>query len=58
MSVRRQDSGYYVVPVDRRPHSIDFMFKDTNLMKAGKEDCDTELMCGYPIYSSRWLGWK
>ncbi|XP_037808190.1 endoplasmic reticulum metallopeptidase 1 [Lucilia sericata] len=58
MTVRRNDSGYYVVPVDRRPHTIDFMFKNQNLEKSGKADCDTELMCGYPIYSSRWLGWK
>ncbi|XP_037954986.1 endoplasmic reticulum metallopeptidase 1 [Teleopsis dalmanni] len=58
MSVRRSDSGFYVVPVDRRPHSIDEMFDNTNLTKSNKADCDRELMCGYPIYSSRWLGWK
>lgn len=59
MSIRRQDSGYYVVPVDRRPHSVDdVLFANSNLTKAGKEDCDTELLCGYPIYSTRWLNWK
>lgn len=58
MSVRRQDAGYYVVPIDRRPHEIDFMFENTNLKKSNGSDCETELMCGYPIYSSRWLGWK
>ncbi|XP_059226147.1 endoplasmic reticulum metallopeptidase 1 [Stomoxys calcitrans] len=59
MSIRRQDSGYYVVPVDRHPHSIDFMFENSNLTKASRhEDCEKEIQCGFPIYSTRWLGWR
>ncbi|XP_075168832.1 endoplasmic reticulum metallopeptidase 1 [Haematobia irritans] len=59
MTVRREDSGYYVVPVDRHPHSIDYMFENSNLTKASRNpDCEEELQCGFPIYSTRWLGWK
>lgn len=59
MSVRYSDSGYYVVPVDRHPHSVDYMFENMNTTVTDKPvNCETELMCGYPIYSSRWLGWR
>lgn len=60
MSVRYNDSGYYVVPVDRHPHSVDYLFENMNLTKSSRlgVSCDTELMCGYPIYSTRWLGWR
>ncbi|XP_005177919.1 endoplasmic reticulum metallopeptidase 1 [Musca domestica] len=59
MSIRREDSGFYVVPVDRHPHSIDFMFENSNLTKANHaEDCEKEVQCGFPIYSTRWLGWR
>ncbi|XP_011190306.1 endoplasmic reticulum metallopeptidase 1 [Zeugodacus cucurbitae] len=59
MSVRHRDSGYYVVPVDRHPHSVDYMFENVNATDtADSANCETELMCGYPIYSSRWLGWR
>ncbi|XP_036332214.1 endoplasmic reticulum metallopeptidase 1-like, partial [Rhagoletis pomonella] len=60
MSVRFNDSGYYVVPVDRRPHSIDYLFENINASKSSQLgiDCDTEVMCGYPIYSTRWLGYR
>ncbi|XP_055917041.1 endoplasmic reticulum metallopeptidase 1 isoform X2 [Eupeodes corollae] len=59
MTVRREDSGYYVVPVDRKPHSLDEFFSNSNLTKASRtEDCETELMCGFPIYNARWLGYK
>ncbi|XP_026840670.1 endoplasmic reticulum metallopeptidase 1 isoform X1 [Drosophila persimilis] len=55
-TVNHTDSGYFVVPVDRRPHTLDdILFDNTNYSKAEPIDCDSEIMCGYPIYSSRWL---
>ncbi|KAI9578035.1 hypothetical protein GQX74_013929 [Glossina fuscipes] len=58
MVVKYEDFGFYVVPVDRRPQSIDFMFQETNFTKSDANFCETEIMCGFPIYSSRWLEWR
>uniref|UniRef100_A0A1B0BKI4 FXNA-like protease n=1 Tax=Glossina palpalis gambiensis TaxID=67801 RepID=A0A1B0BKI4_9MUSC len=58
MLVKYEDFGFYVVPVDRRPQSIDFMFQETNFTKSDANFCETEIMCGFPIYSSRWLEWR
>ncbi|KAH8270873.1 hypothetical protein KR018_010625, partial [Drosophila ironensis] len=55
-TVSHTDSGYFVLPVDRRPHTVDdILFDNTNYTKAERMSCDSEIMCGYPIYSSRWL---
>jgi len=55
-TVSHKDSGYFVLPVDRRPHTVDdILFENTNFTKSERIDCDSELMCGFPIYSSRWL---
>lgn len=55
-SVNRTDSGYYVLPVDRHPDSLDsILFENTNYTKADRSDCETEIMCGFPIYSTRWM---
>lgn len=59
-TVRREDSGYYIVPVDRNPDSLDDFLLTTNLTRisSDNDDCESEVMCGYPIYNTRWLGWK
>ncbi|ALC42477.1 CG9416 [Drosophila busckii] len=55
-TINRTDSGYYVFPVDRHYDSVDsVLFDGTNYTKADRSDCNTELMCGFPIYSTRWL---
>ncbi|XP_002005478.2 endoplasmic reticulum metallopeptidase 1 [Drosophila mojavensis] len=55
-SVNHTDSGYFVMPVDRHPNSVEsILFEGTNLTKADRSTCDTEIMCGFPIYSSRWV---
>ncbi|XP_030378121.1 endoplasmic reticulum metallopeptidase 1 [Scaptodrosophila lebanonensis] len=55
-TVNHTDSGYFVLPVDRRPTSVDdILFENTNYTRADRADCETEIMCGFPIYSSRWL---
>ncbi|EDW72283.1 uncharacterized protein Dwil_GK20800 [Drosophila willistoni] len=55
-SINRTDSGYFVQPVDRRPTSVnEALFTNTNYTKSENIDCDSEIMCGFPIYSSRWL---
>lgn len=55
-SINHTDSGFYVLPVDRHPDSVDsILFENTNYTKADRSECETEIMCGYPIYSSRWV---
>ncbi|XP_067630291.1 endoplasmic reticulum metallopeptidase 1 [Eurosta solidaginis] len=60
MTVRYGDAGFYVVPVDRHPHTLDDILENLNITKSIKEEvnCENAVMCGYPIYSSRWLGWR
>lgn len=58
MTIRKEDSGYYIVPVDRKPDSLNDFFSASNLSRSTEDDCATEVMCGFPIYNSRWLGWK
>ncbi|XP_073847635.1 endoplasmic reticulum metallopeptidase 1-like [Musca autumnalis] len=57
--VIKNDTGFYVQPVDSRPYSLD----DTTLKNAlpqswTDEECETEMFCGLPLYSSRWMNWK
>ncbi|KAH8300216.1 hypothetical protein KR044_011587, partial [Drosophila immigrans] len=55
-TVNHTDSGYYVMPVDRHPNSLDsILFENTDYVKANRSECDTEIMCGFPIYSTRWV---
>ncbi|XP_061401283.1 endoplasmic reticulum metallopeptidase 1 [Musca vetustissima] len=56
--VIKNDTGFYVQPVDTRPYSLD----DTTLANAlpqswTDEECATEMFCGLPLYSSRWRNW-
>ncbi|EDW01024.1 endoplasmic reticulum metallopeptidase 1 isoform X1 [Drosophila grimshawi] len=55
-TVNHTDAGYYVMPVDRHPKSLDnILFDGSNYSKADRSSCETEIMCGFPIYSSRWI---
>jgi len=55
----KQDSGYYIQPVDTRLHELD----DTTFKNAEPESwtaatCAAEPYCGLPLYSGRWIEWK
>uniref|UniRef100_A0A1A9W2G7 FXNA-like protease n=1 Tax=Glossina brevipalpis TaxID=37001 RepID=A0A1A9W2G7_9MUSC len=35
-----------------------FFVVEMNFTKLNEDFCETEIMCGYPIFSSRWLEWR
>lgn len=55
----KNDTGFYVQPVDTRPNSLeDSVFQNALPSSWIKEECDEEIFCGLPLYSSRWMDWK
>lgn len=57
--VVKNDTGFYVQPVDTRPYSLDDSTLKNALPQAWTdEQCETEIFCGLPLYSSRWMNWK
>ncbi|XP_017474395.1 PREDICTED: endoplasmic reticulum metallopeptidase 1-like isoform X2 [Rhagoletis zephyria] len=57
--VYRNESGYYVQPVDRRINTLEnIIFQNAEPKSAIEADCAAEIFCGLPLYNSRWLNWK
>ncbi|CAD7014588.1 unnamed protein product [Ceratitis capitata] len=57
--VYRNESGFYVQPVDRRSDTLKkSVFQNAEPKSVLEEDCNTELLCGLPLYNSRWRDWK
>uniref|UniRef100_A0A1A9ZGV6 Uncharacterized protein n=1 Tax=Glossina pallidipes TaxID=7398 RepID=A0A1A9ZGV6_GLOPL len=52
--IRRTETGYFMLPQDRRARSIIQKFGYTELAQSIKTDCDTEMLCGLPLYNHRW----
>ncbi|CAG2053482.1 unnamed protein product, partial [Timema podura] len=53
-SVRLQDSGYFLFPLDRHsPDSVAQLIPEVSNARNVADDCDTELFCGLPVSSAR-----
>ncbi|XP_034106704.1 endoplasmic reticulum metallopeptidase 1 isoform X1 [Drosophila albomicans] len=53
-NVRRTDSGYFIMPQDRRTYSVKNKVVNMTLAKSVKDDCQKEMLCGLPLYNMRW----
>ncbi|XP_055917039.1 endoplasmic reticulum metallopeptidase 1 [Eupeodes corollae] len=57
--VARNESGYYVQPVDPRDVNLDdSVFKGAMPLSYTQENCHNELYCGLPLSSTRWKDWN
>ncbi|XP_034654193.1 endoplasmic reticulum metallopeptidase 1 [Drosophila subobscura] len=55
----KQDSGFYIQPVDTRLGELDdSTFKNREPSSWTEATCAAEPFCGLPIYSGRWIDWK
>ncbi|XP_017147750.1 endoplasmic reticulum metallopeptidase 1 isoform X5 [Drosophila miranda] len=52
--VRRQESGYFIMPQDRRTYSVKHDVINMTLAQKIGDDCQKEMMCGLPLYNQRW----
>nr|CAD7394429.1 unnamed protein product [Timema cristinae] len=53
-SVRLQDSGYFLFPLDRHsPDSVAQLIPEVSNARNVVDDCHTELFCGLPVSSAR-----
>nr|CAD7589286.1 unnamed protein product [Timema genevievae] len=53
-SVRLQDSGYFLFPLDRHsPDSVAQLIPEVSNARNVADDCNTELFCGLPVSSAR-----
>nr|CAD7456655.1 unnamed protein product [Timema tahoe] len=53
-SVRLQDSGYFLFPLDRHsPDSVSQLIPEVSNARNVADDCNTELFCGLPVSSAR-----
>ncbi|KAL5289346.1 hypothetical protein ACFFRR_009469 [Megaselia abdita] len=53
-TIRKQDSGYYILPQDRRTYSVDKYISRAEKSRSLNHDCETEVFCGLPLYNHRW----
>ncbi|XP_068145512.1 endoplasmic reticulum metallopeptidase 1 [Drosophila tropicalis] len=53
-NVRRQESGYFIMPQDRRTYSVKHNVINMTLAQSAHEDCLKETMCGLPLHNQRW----
>uniref|UniRef100_A0A1I8P5N1 FXNA-like protease n=1 Tax=Stomoxys calcitrans TaxID=35570 RepID=A0A1I8P5N1_STOCA len=57
--VVKNDTGFYIQPVDTRPYSLDdTTLKDALPQSWTDEQCASETFCGLPLYNTRWMDWK
>ncbi|KMY95074.1 endoplasmic reticulum metallopeptidase 1 isoform X1 [Drosophila simulans] len=52
--VRRQESGYFIMPQDRRTYTVKNAVINMTLAQRIGSDCDKEINCGLPLYNQRW----
>ncbi|XP_067630290.1 endoplasmic reticulum metallopeptidase 1 isoform X2 [Eurosta solidaginis] len=53
-AVRRVETGYFILPQDRRTYSVKNDLLNMSLAQNLNKDCDEEMMCGLPLYNHRW----
>uniref|UniRef100_A0A1A9W2G4 FXNA-like protease n=1 Tax=Glossina brevipalpis TaxID=37001 RepID=A0A1A9W2G4_9MUSC len=53
-NIRRRETGYFMLPQDRRTHSIIKKFDYNAPIQSVKTDCAKEMLCGLPLYNHRW----
>lgn len=51
--LRRHDSGYFVITLDRRTNEVGKVVPEVGKAKDVVHDCETEFLCGIPVISSR-----
>ncbi|XP_061401284.1 endoplasmic reticulum metallopeptidase 1 [Musca vetustissima] len=52
--VRRVETGYYILPQDRRTYSVKNHAINMTLAAPIMDDCEKEMLCGLPLYNHRW----
>ncbi|KAL5289343.1 hypothetical protein ACFFRR_009468 [Megaselia abdita] len=58
LSIEKNESGFFVMPVDRRYNSAKDVLLHKEDIQDLNEDCNNHVMCGMPIWNARWIGWK
>ncbi|ALC42480.1 CG11961 [Drosophila busckii] len=53
-NTRRTDSGYFIMPQDRRTYSVKKHLINMTLAQNVDNDCRDETLCGLPLYNMRW----
>ncbi|XP_030375114.1 endoplasmic reticulum metallopeptidase 1 isoform X2 [Scaptodrosophila lebanonensis] len=53
-NVRRVESGYFLLPQDRRTYSVKKHVLNVTLAQNLHKDCESEMLCGLPLYNHRW----
>uniref|UniRef100_A0A0A1WQ19 FXNA-like protease n=1 Tax=Zeugodacus cucurbitae TaxID=28588 RepID=A0A0A1WQ19_ZEUCU len=53
-TVRRVETGYFILPQDRRTYSVKNHLLNMSLAQTLDKDCAEEMMCGLPLYNHRW----
>ncbi|CAD7014585.1 endoplasmic reticulum metallopeptidase 1 isoform X2 [Ceratitis capitata] len=52
--IRRLETGYFIMPQDRRTYSVKNQLLNMSLAETLEKDCNDELFCGLPLYNHRW----
>lgn len=52
--VRRVETGYFMMPQDRRTYSVKNQVINMTLAQPIMADCESEMLCGLPLYNHRW----
>ncbi|KAH8316553.1 hypothetical protein KR067_010072 [Drosophila pandora] len=52
--IRRQESGYFIMPQDRRTYTVKNDVINMTLAQRIGDDCEKEINCGLPLYNQRW----
>ncbi|XP_037952372.1 endoplasmic reticulum metallopeptidase 1-like [Teleopsis dalmanni] len=53
-AVRRVETGYFIMPQDRRTYSVKNKVINMTLAENIEADCQREMLCGLPLYNHRW----
>ncbi|XP_054739176.1 endoplasmic reticulum metallopeptidase 1 isoform X1 [Anastrepha obliqua] len=53
-AVRRLETGYFILPQDRRIYSVKNQLLNMSLAQTLDKDCEEEMLCGLPLYNHRW----
>ncbi|XP_023177320.1 endoplasmic reticulum metallopeptidase 1 isoform X1 [Drosophila hydei] len=53
-NVRRSETGYFIMPQDRRTYSVKNKVINMTMARSVKDECKKETLCGYPMYNMRW----
>ncbi|XP_034477899.1 endoplasmic reticulum metallopeptidase 1 [Drosophila innubila] len=53
-NVRRSESGYFIMPQDRRTYAVKNHVINMTMAMDVVDDCKKEMLCGFPLYNMRW----